>query len=88
MITILIYAGLFLLALWIMEKIPGLHLIAKPLFDSILITGKFIFLHSSFWLLWVFRSFITSHKVFFQHLVTPRKILNPSEEARAIRKSL
>ena len=88
MITFLIYFFLFLLLLWVFEKIPGLHLVSKPILDLIIKTASFVFSHSSLWFLWVFRRTWGGHRTIFFHLKTPRKIINPAEERREVQKKL
>lgn len=88
MITVLIYLTVFLLLLWLLEKIPGVHYLAKPILEGIIKVSHFIFVHSGLWLLWLVRMFFRSHKTFLKHLFTPRSTLNQSETARKIRKSI
>lgn len=88
MITLLIYALIFLVGLWILEKIPGVHYLAKPILEAIVKASHFVVVHSGLWILWIFRMFIRSHKNFIKHLFTPRETLNKSEVARKVRKSI
>lgn len=88
MITLIVYFLISLLVLWLLEKIPGLHLIVKPILDAIVKGLHFLFTHGSLWVLWIFKMFLRSHRVFFKNLVTPRRVLNQSEKAHELRKKL
>jgi len=88
MLTGLLYFLAFLLALWIMEKIPGVHYVAKPILESIIKFLHFSVVHSGLWLLWFFRMFVRAHKIFFKHLITPRETINQSEVARRVKNTL
>lgn len=88
MLTIIFYILVFLIVLWILEKIPGINYLVKPLLSGIGKLLHFTFLHGSLWLLWVFRIFVRSHKMVLIHFITPRDVINPSEAVRKARKKI
>ena len=86
MTEIVLYFLLFLVSIWFLEKVPGISIVAKPIYTmTIAVLGVFS-LHLSMWILWFFRMFIRSHKTIFTHLLTRREDLNKAEVARRIRK--
>lgn len=88
MLVISFYFLAFLLALWILEKIPGVNYLAKPILNAITSTSHFLTVHGAFWLLWLLKTVYFSHITIIKHLFTRRIVLNQSEAAVKRRKSI
>lgn len=87
MIWILGFLG-FLLALWIAEKIPGLHLLVSPILSALVSIARFLTVSLFEYSVWFVKTVFRSHFIFFKHLLKRRVDLNPVEAAMKKNKSI
>jgi hypothetical protein len=82
MSELLLYGGGLLLVLFLLDRVPGVRLLAKPMIEGVAkLAAVFI---GSFWLwaLFFVKSNVRSHVVFLRHLFTRREKLAPEERIR------
>ena len=77
----LIFAG-FLLLLIVLDKIPGIRYLVKPLIDTVSWVVSTLFGSAGSWLLYFVKSMFRAHVVFYRHLTSRRVDLDPSERLR------
>lgn len=86
MSTILIYAAVAIFALIILDKIPGLKHLIKPVIDLITFLFTTFFGNIGAWLMWVGKTMGRSHYVLSVHLVKSRNDLDPTEQIQLTNK--
>ncbi|WP_414039407.1 hypothetical protein ACJU26_09265 [Acidithiobacillus sp. M4-SHS-6] len=83
MSSLLVWGLAILLVLFILDRVPGVRLLAKPIIESIAKTLALFVGSFGLWILFLVKSTIRSHVVFLQHLTQHREKIAPEERIKA-----
>lgn len=86
MSTIIMYFLGGVICLVILDKIPGLKHLIKPVIDFITFCVTFFFENIGSWLMWILKTMARSHYVLAVHLLKTRDELEPTEKIEDINK--
>lgn len=79
----LLWIALGVIALLILlDKLPGVRLLAKPVIESLVKVLTLLLGGFGSWALYFVKSHIRAHIVFFRHLITKREIMAPEERVQ------
>lgn len=82
MSTVVFILAIIPFVLFLLSKIPGLDLLAKPLVDIAFTLVKLVVENLWMWSIWLFKNLWFSHMELVQHLLFSAEKLDPSVRMR------
>jgi hypothetical protein len=82
MSTLVFILAIVPFVLFLLSKIPGLDLLAKPLVDIAFSLIKLVAENLWMWLIWLFKNLWFSHAELLQHLLFSAQSMDPSVKVR------
>jgi hypothetical protein len=80
---IFMWSGVFIVALIVMSKIPGLEHFVKPIIDLLFTGIKFVAENGMNWFIWLIKNLMSSHVELVRHLILSPGAIDPSQEVRS-----
>lgn len=82
MSSLFIWAACIIVVLFILDKVPGVRLLAKPIIESIAKTVALFIGSFALWILYIVKSTIRAHTIFARHLISHREKIAPEERIK------
>lgn len=82
MSSLFIWGACILVGLFILDKVPGVRLLAKPIIESIARTVALFIGSFALWILYLVKSTFRAHTILIRHLVTHREKIAPEERIK------
>lgn len=80
---IFFWAGISIVVIMVMSKIPGLEHFVKPIIDLLFTFIKFVAENGTNWAIWLFKNLFGSHLELAKHLTMSPEALDPSQAVRS-----
>ncbi|QHS08988.1 hypothetical protein [Sinimarinibacterium sp. NLF-5-8] len=79
MSSLILYFSGFIIAIIVLDKIPGVRHLISPIINAITSLAGLIAGSGTGWIAWMIKTFFMDHYVLARHLTSKRADLDPSE---------